>query len=387
MDDLDHAAPHATSGRVQVRVEGRPMRGRAMIGLAALAVGVLLLYLLRDVILPFAAGLALAYLLDPLADRLQRMGLGRLTASLLILALFVVALLLTLLIVAPIAAKQVAGLIETLPGAISRLQGIVVERAGPLLERVGGTDVLNDLQSSVGTLVSQGGTWMMTFLRSLWSGGQALISIASLLVVTPVVAFYILVDWDRMVAKIDGWVPPRHRDTVRCLGREIDAAITGFLRGQTLVCLILGTFYAVGLFLVGLNFGVLIGLIAGFLTFIPYVGTLTGFLLSVGVALVQYWPNSDWLHIGLTIGVFLLGQFLEGNVISPKLVGDSVGLHPVWLMFALLAFGSLFGFLGLLIAVPVAASIGVLVRFALRRYLQSPLYHGSGAAVAAKPEM
>lgn len=351
------------------------MRGRAMIGLTALVGLALLVYLLADVLLPFVAGLALAYLLDPIADRLERLGLGRLTASLLILAVFVVGLVVALLLVVPLAANQVSALVATLPGMVSRLQGILVDRAGPLLERVGGADALTDLQSQVGTLVGQGGTWFLAFLKSLWTGSQALISIASLLVVTPVVAFYLLVDWDRMVAAVDGWVPPRHRPVVRRLAREIDGAVTGFVRGQTLVCLILGTFYAVGLFLVGLNFGVLIGLIAGFLTFIPYVGTLTGFLLSAGVALAQFWPNSDWLHLGLTIGVFALGQFLEGNIISPKLVGDSVGLHPVWLMFALLAFGSLFGFLGLLLAVPVAASIGVLVRFGLRQYLQSRLYH------------
>ncbi|AWN42436.1 AI-2E family transporter [Methylobacterium durans] len=351
------------------------MRGRTLIGLGAALVLLILLYLLRDVLLPFVAGIALAYLLDPLADRLERLGLGRLAASLLILALFVVVLVITLLIVVPLAANQIAALIATLPGTVSRLQGILAERVGPLLQRIGGTDVLSELQSSVGTLATQGGAWLLAFLKSLWSGSQALISIASLLVVTPVVAFYILVDWDRMIAKLDSWVPPRHRPVVRRLGREIDGAITGFVRGQTLVCLILGTFYAVGLWLVGLNFGVLIGLIAGFLTFIPYVGTLTGFLLSVGVALVQFWPNSDWLHIGLTVGVFLVGQFLEGNIISPKLVGDSVGLHPVWLMFALLAFGSLFGFVGLLLAVPIAASIGVIVRFAIERYLQSRLYH------------
>jgi predicted PurR-regulated permease PerM len=351
------------------------MRARAVIGLAALVVLSLLIYLLRDVMLPFVAGIALAYLLDPLADRLERLGLGRLAASLLILALFVVVLVVSLLLLVPLVANQIAALIASLPQMVARLQGILAERAGPLLQRFGGADALAELQSSVGTLASQGVTWLLAFLKSLWSGSQALISIASLLVVTPVVAFYILVDWDRMVAAIDGWVPPRHRTTVRGLAAQIDRAIIGFVRGQTLVCLILGSFYAIGLWMVGLNFGVLIGLISGFLTFIPYVGTLTGFLLSVGVALVQFWPGSDWLHIGLTIGVFLVGQFLEGNIISPKLVGDSVGLHPVWLMFALLAFGSLFGFLGLLLAVPVAASIGVLVRFALRQYLQSRLYH------------
>lgn len=351
------------------------MRGRTVIGLTGLAVLVLLVYALRDVLLPFVAGLALAYLLDPVADRLERLGLGRLAASLLILALFIVGLVVVLIIAVPLAANQVAQLIGSMPGIVARLQGIIIERAGPLLQRIGGAEVINDLQSSVGALVGQGGAWLLAFLRSIWSGSQALVSIASLLVVTPVVAFYLLLDWDRMVATLDGWVPPRHRPVVRRLGREIDRAITGFVRGQTLVCLILGTFYAAGLWLVGLNFGVLIGLIAGFLTFIPYVGTLTGFILSVGVALVQFWPDGDWPRIGLTIAVFLVGQFLEGNIVSPKLVGDSVGLHPVWLMFALLAFGSLFGFLGLLLAVPVAASLGVLVRYALGRYLQSQLYH------------
>ncbi|GJE26883.1 AI-2E family transporter [Methylobacterium organophilum] len=350
------------------------MRGRAIIGLSVLAVLVFLLYALREVILPFAAGLALAYLLDPLADRLERLGLGRLAATLLILAAFVVGFVVLLIIVVPLVAGQIAGLVNALPGMVSKLQGILVERAGPLLQRIGGSDVVSELQSSVGTLVGQGGTWFLAFLKSVWSGSQTLISIASLLVVTPVVAFYLLHDWDRMIAALDRWVPPRHRPTVRRLAGEIDGAVTGFVRGQTLVCLILGSFYAVGLFFVGLNFGVLIGMIAGFLTFIPYVGTLTGFLLSIGVALVQWWPSGDWLQIGLTFGVFVVGQFLEGNIISPKLVGDSVGLHPVWLMFALLAFGSLFGFLGLLIAVPIAASIGVIVRFGVERYLQSRLY-------------
>ena len=176
------------------------MRGRAMIGLMALVGFALLLYLLADVMLPFVAGLALAYLLDPIADRLERLGLGRLSASLLILAVFVVGLVVVLLLVVPLAANQVSALVATLPGMVSRLQGILAERAGPLLQRVGGADVLTDLQSQVGTLVGQGGTWFLTFLKSLWSGSQALISIASLLVVTPVVAFYLLVDWDRMIA-------------------------------------------------------------------------------------------------------------------------------------------------------------------------------------------
>jgi predicted PurR-regulated permease PerM len=198
------------------------------------------------------------------------------------------------------------------------------------------------------------------------------IGVFALLVVTPVVAFYILVDWDRMIGSIDAWVPVRNRETVRRLAREINQAIAGFIRGQALVCLILGTFYAVALAAIGLNFGALIGMTAGFLSFIPYVGSLTGLVLSLGVAIVQFWP--DWTMIAATLAVFGVGQFVEGNILSPKLVGHAVGLHPVWLMFALFAFGSLFGFVGLLLAVPLAAAAGVLVRFALSHYLASPLY-------------
>jgi predicted PurR-regulated permease PerM len=216
---------------------------------------------------------------------------------------------------------------------------------------LGGADALADVQRSVGDLVGQGAAWIGAFVGRLWAGGQAILSVFALLVVTPVVAFYLLVDWDRMVEKVDEWLPLRQRDTIREIARDIDGAIAGFIRGQAAVCLILGTFYAVGLSLIGLNFGVLIGMTAGILSFIPYVGSLTGLLLSVGVAIVQFWPDFTW--IAATLGVFVFGQFVEGNILSPKLVGASVGLHPVWLMFALLAFGSLFGFVGLLLAVPL----------------------------------
>lgn len=354
------------------------MSGRqAALGIGGVVVFVATFYLLSGVLLPFAAGLVLAYLLDPLADRIQRIGIGRLAATVLILVLFVLSFVLVLILVVPFAAKQLGAFAGVLPQTVARLQSIVTERFGGLIEHFGGQSVLADLQSSLGDILGQASSWVGTFLKSVWSGGQAVVGLLSILVVTPVVAFYLLVDWDRMVETIDGWTPPRHRPVARALAREIDRAISGFIRGQALVCLILGTFYAVGLFLVGLNFGVLIGMIAGVLTIIPYVGTLTGFILGVGVALVQFWP--DWISVAMVIGVFVVGQFFEGNIISPKLVGDSVGLHPVWLMFALLAFGALFGFLGLLLAVPIAAAIGVLVRFGIGRYLQSRYYHGAEA--------
>jgi predicted PurR-regulated permease PerM len=208
----------------------------------------------------------------------------------------------------------------------------------------------------------------------LWSGGRALVSLFSLIVITPVVAFYLIYDWHRMLGTVDGWVPVHQRATVRRLAREIDAAIAGFVRGQSAVCVILGSFYAVALTVSGLNFGLLIGLISGLITFIPYVGSMTGLILALGVAVAQFWP--EYTSILIVLGIFLVGQFLEGNVLAPKLVGESVGLHPVWLIFALLAFGYLFGFVGLLVAVPLAATIGVLARFALRRYLESSLYTG-----------
>jgi predicted PurR-regulated permease PerM len=347
--------------------------------IAALVVAVLLLFVLRGILLPFVAGFALAYLLDPLADRMQKIGIGRLGASLLILVLFVLIFIITLMILVPFAAQQVGAFVERIPSYVARLQELANEQLRPLLERLGANGSLPEMQSSVGNLISQGMAWIATFLQGLWSGGQALISIFSLLVVTPVVAFYMLVDWDRMVKTVDSWMPVRQRETIRAIAHDIDRAIAGFVRGQALVCLILGTFYAVGLTVIGLNFGALIGMTAGFLSFIPYVGSLTGLILSMGVAIVQFWP--DWTMIVATLGIFVFGQFVEGNILSPKLVGDSVGLHPVWLMFALLAFGALFGFVGLLLAVPLAAAIGVIARFALSQYLASPLYRGGGPVV------
>ncbi|MDB5512015.1 MAG: hypothetical protein JWR08_1498 [Enterovirga sp.] len=353
------------------------------VALPLVVVGVLVvgLYLLSDILLPFVAGAALAYLLDPVADRLQRLGIGRLGATILILAIFVLVVGLVLIIAVPLVVQQVTSFAEQLPGYVSRLQALVADQGGPLLRQIGGEDALAQVQRSLGDIVGQGANWLATFMRSLWTGSKAVVGLLSILVVTPVVAFYLLVDWDRMIDTIDGWVPPRHRATVRRLGREMDHAVSGFVRGQTAVCLFLGIFYATGLSIAGLNFAVLIGMMAGLISFIPYVGSLTGLLVSVGVALVQFMP--DWTMVLVVLGIFLVGQFIEGNILSPKLVGGSAGLHPVWAMFALLAFGSLLGFVGLLLAVPLAAMIGVLTRFAIERYQESPMF--LDAAVPAGP--
>jgi predicted PurR-regulated permease PerM len=334
-----------------------------------------MVWLLHEILLPFVAGMALAYLFNPLANRLERMGVDRMIASLVIIGVFVLSFVLLILIILPILGGQLSAFIDNLPGYVRRLQAVVTDPSRPWLRKVLGENLANS-DASLTDLVSQGAGWLTAFLQSLWSGGQTLISVFSLMVVMPVVAFYVLYDWDRMIATVDGWVPLPHRETVRVLAREIDIAIAGFVRGQTGVCLILGSFYALGLTVVGLNFGLLIGLVAGLITFIPYVGSMTGLVLATAVAVAQFWPA--WSPILSVVGIFFLGQFVEGYILTPKLVGRSVGLHPVWLMFALFAFGYLLGFVGMLLAVPLAAAIGVIARFALRRYRDSTLYTGEG---------
>ena len=338
--------------------------------LAAFLVLALALWLLSEILLPFVVGLVLAYLLTPIVDRLERLGVNRMIASLLLVIIVVLAFVWMILLVAPLLGSQLGSFIENVPRYIARLQKLASDR--PWVQEIFGGSFGAD--KSMGDLVSQGIGWITTFLKSLWSGGRALVSLFSLLVIAPVVSFYFIYDWHRMVARVDSWIPVHQRAVVRQLAREVDAAISGFVRGQTGVCLILGSFYAIALTLTGLNFGMLIGLASGAITFIPYVGSTTGLVLSLGVAIAQYWP--EWTSIVTVLAVFMVGQFLEGNILSPKLVGESVGLHPVWLIFALLAFGYLFGFVGLLVAVPLAATIGVLARFALKRYRESSLYTG-----------
>ncbi len=342
--------------------------------IACLAGFILFLYLFSGILMPFVAALILAYLLDPMVDVLERLKLSRLMATSIVLLLFVVIFVVLLLAAAPLLVNQLSAFIAKLPEYIARLQTLVTEQGGPLFERFGGADKLKELQGQLASGAGEAAKWLGGVVTGLISGGQAILGLFSLLVLTPVVAFYMILDWDRMVAKVDGWLPLAHRDTIRELVREMDTSVAGFLRGQAMICLLLGLFYAIALSLSGLHFGFIIGIVSGFVSFIPYVGSITGLLLSVGVAFAQFWP--DWTMILVVLAIFGAGQFLEGNVLQPKLLGHALGLHPVWLMFALLAFGSLFGFVGVMLAVPLAAVIGVLVRFALRQYLASPLYHG-----------
>lgn len=331
------------------------------------------LYVFSGILLPFVAGMVLAYFLDPVADRLQRLGLSRLMATIVILFAFIVVLVLAFVILIPVLASQMADFASKLPEYLTRLQSLITSFDPRWLEEKFGVDA-NGLREGLNSLLTSGFGLLTTVFTSIWSSGVALVSVVSLFVVTPVVAFYMLLDWDRMVAIVDSWVPRDYVQTVRAIANDINTATAGFVRGQGTLCLVLGAMYATGLTLTGLNFGILIGLFAGLISFIPYVGSLTGLVLAVGVAFVQFWP--DWTMVAAVAGVFFVGQFIEGNILQPRLVGKSVGLHPVWLMFSLFAFGALFGFVGLLIAVPASAAVAVLVRFAIARYLESPLYKG-----------
>ncbi|MCF8483244.1 MAG: AI-2E family transporter [Rhodospirillum sp.] len=349
--------------------------------LVGLVVFIGLLYLLRSVLMPFAAGMIAAYFLDPLADRLEKWGASRLWSTILITLGFVLTLALTLLVLLPLLQAQLADFLINAP---DYARALVTKGRSQLvhLSDVLGPDRMAKVTAALEAYAGDAAKWAIGVLKGVISGGAALISVISVIVITPVITFYMLRDWDRMVETIDGWLPRPYRPVIRAQMVEIDRTIAGFVRGQASVCLALGTFYAVGLSLAGLDLGLMVGMLSGLLSFIPYVGTITGFIASMGLALAQF---NDPLDIGIVAGIFVVGQVVEGNYLTPKLVGDRVGLHPVWVIFALLAGAGLFGFLGVLLAVPVAAVIGVLTRFFLREYLDSPLFSGVPNAVESAP--
>ena len=329
-----------------------------------------LLYVLRSVLMPFVAGILLAYLLDPMVDKLQKFKMSRLWATLLVCFLVVLIVLPAIGLFLGMLENQLSLLLQATP----KYLGLIMDKVRPMLQNLaekfpdlkGG-----NLEEMVKGNIGNGLKIVGKVLGGLLSNGFALINLISLILITPVVTFYMLRDWDIFVGKFEGLLPKKSKKGIMETMSEINVIIAGFIRGQLSVCLILGLFYSIGLKLVGLELGLLVGFIAGIISFIPYVGSITGFVLGCVLAFAQY---GDMQHVMYVIGVFLVGQFLEGNFLTPKLVGESVGLHPVWVMFALLAGGVLLGFLGLMLAVPLAAIIGVLVRNAIKRYKLSSLY-------------
>ena len=341
----------------------------------------LLLWTLGDVFLPFILGGAIAYVLDPVADRLEQRGLSRAMATGVITVCAVILFLIVALPLFRLLIEQAVQLVTTMPQLVSNLRDFLSERV-PSLMTDGG--VLHGVLTSAGETLQ---TYTGQAVQTLLSSANSLIQVIVLLVIVPVVSVYMLLDWDRMVAEIDRLVPRDHQSVVRRLASEIDNVLASFIRGMGTVCLILGTYYAVALMIVGLQFGLIVGAISGLVTFIPYLGSLLGGAMAIGLALFQWWgpldvdgevirASTDWVRIGLVALIFFSGQMVEGNYLTPKLVGDSVGLHPVWLLLALSVFGTLFGFVGMLVAVPLAAAFGVLARFAAGKYREGRLYQG-----------
>jgi predicted PurR-regulated permease PerM len=332
------------------------------------AVALVILWFTGDILLPFLIGAAIAYFLDPVADRLETLGLSRAMATAVITLLALLIFVLMALLVVPTLVNQAINLIEIAPELTRNFIDFLTDRFPTLL--VEGSTLRTSITGIGATIQERGGELLNTALAS----AASLLNILLLFVIVPVVAVYLLLDWDRMVAQIDSLLPRDHAPVIRRLARDIDKTLASFIRGMGTVCLILGAYYAIALMLVGLQFGLVVGFIAGLVTFIPYLGAVLGGVLAIGLALFQFW--GDWLSIGLVAAIFVLGQMLEGNFLTPKLVGNSVGLHPVWLILALSVFGSLFGFVGMLAAVPIAAALGVVARFATEQYRESVLYKG-----------
>lgn len=337
-----------------------------------LVVFVAVLVLLKSILLPFVAGMAIAYLLDPVCDRLERMGASRTLATAVVTAVFAVIVILLLLLIVPLAVQQAIAFLGSLPDFISRTHDRLMPYFNQLQQQLDLPDTVEMSEiarARFGTALS----WLAGLLEGVVGQGLALANLLSLIFITPVVAFYLLRDWDRLVARLDGLLPRDHAGVIREQVALVDQSLAGFARGQSIVCLTLALFYSISLLIVGLPFGMVVGLIAGLLAFIPYVGSLTGFVVSMAIAIGQF---DTWLPVGGVALIFGIGQILEGNFLTPKLVGDRVGLHPVWIIFALLSGGALFGFVGLLLAVPVAAVVGVVVRFSIAQYRTSRLYLG-----------
>ncbi len=370
MDDLVLPPP---PGRGGVRAAPRPaptwQRRATMFGL--LAAVLVLLWLFSAILTPFVLATCIAYFLDPVASRMARAGIPRGLAAAMLCLLLVLLALLAVLLLYPLILAQIGVLLARLPAYVATI-GANVRQIMLDLEAAAGPEVVDARLREL--VVSQAGQMVSilgTAATRLIGGGVALFNVITLMVVTPVVAFYLLRDWPGVMARLESWLPRRSAPTLRELAHETDRILGAWLRGQLLCCLVLGLFYAIALTAIGLELGVMVGLFTGALSLVPYVGSLTGFVTAILLAVGQW---GTWGGAGLVMAVFLAGQILEGYVLYPRLLGDRVELHPVWVIFAIFAGGVALGFLGVLLAVPMAAAIGVLTRFWLRKYLESPLY-------------
>lgn len=348
--------------------------------IATCAIVVAALILLRPILLPFALGATLAYLLAPAIDRLERTGMNRALAAVTVVLVLVIGLAGPVLVLLPTLLDEAGRFLAEFPHAVARVQARLADTSQPWLQKIMREEVRIG-ESATGAAEAMGRAWLDDFIRSAWSGGQALFSFLSLLVVVPIITIYLLVDWNRMFATVDGWLPIGRQDEIRALGREINHTVLGFVRGQIVVCLILAVFYAAALSLIELDHAIVIGLASGLTSFVPYLGAGSGLVVSLCVAVDQFWL--DWTRLALVGGIFLVGEILADHVLSPRFIGSRVKLSPLWLMFSLFAFGYLFGFVGLLVAIPLAASLGVILRFVMVKSLAGSLPNAEAAPSAA----
>ncbi len=341
-----------------------------------LALVVLALFLFREILLPFVVALAIAYFLNPLADAMERRGFPRGVVAALLVGAAAALCIGAMVLLGPLVANQAKQLAVSLPADVDRLRGAFEvwtrERLGvhfpaaqAALER-GLADLQANWASSAGTIAG-----------ALLTRGMAIVNLISLLLITPLVVFYLLIDWNRMMERVTSWLPRDHVPTIAALAGDINAAIAAFVRGQGAICVFLGIFYAIGLSFAGLKYGLVVGLATGVLAFVPVIGWVVGLLTALGLAISQF--GFAIVPLATVAGVMVAGMALDTAVLSPRFVGERIGLHPVWLIFALFAASYLFGFVGTLVAVPLAAACGVIMRHALKAYLASDVYIGEAA--------
>jgi predicted PurR-regulated permease PerM len=349
------------------------LRTQVLIWIGLAAITLFLIYTFRGILLPFVVGFLLAYILNPLVNLVERTRLNRgwSAALVVVTVLAIIAGIMTLVV--PLVTRQIIDLAFRLPGYVTSLRALANDWI-PALNAWFGAERVAQFESSITDWLNNLPGLTATATLYITQSGLTVISVIAVIVVSAVVAFYLLLDWRAMVKEVDSLLPLEHRGEVRQILDDIDRSMSGVVRGQGSVVLVLAFYYATALSLTGISFGFAIGLITGLISFIPFVGFFTGFILSMIIATVQFWPS--WPLVLVVFMVFMVGQFLEGNVLYPKLVGSSIGINPVWLMFSLFAFASLFGFVGLLLAVPLSAIAAVLTRFAVQKYRKSQLYLG-----------
>ncbi len=341
--------------------------------LAIIAVFAVIIYSLSSILLPFVAGMVAAYFLNPLVHRLERLGVSRTLSTVIITLIFFLLIATAAALLLPMVEEQIAAFIDHVPDYRHSLE----VRFGPMvnhwLRQLSHKD-FERLQGALGEHAGVVAQWALEILGSVLKGGLALMDILSLMFIMPIVTFYLLRDWEVLVAKVDGWLPKDHAEIIRGRLIEIDQTLSAFVRGQALVCLILGAYYGLALSVAGIELGLVIGLLAGLLSFVPYLGMLSGLMVAMAMAFAQ---TGEWTLPAIVAGLFAIGHLAESNFLTPRLVGNRVGLHPLWVMFALMSGGALVGLVGLLLAVPVAAIAGVIIRYVMARYLESPLYGGT----------